>query len=599
MGCFSCSGTDGPVDAWLELSRVQLKSLYEKSLAANNGRLIVHGIFARADTKNNNKRVYPKAVLKREVSKFEREHILPGTALGELDHPNYASRYFKCLNLPNISHQVLEVHWKGDMLMGTIEILPTPSGLLLWELYSQGIKLGVSSRGWASLRTDPRQRCIYVDDDFELITFDFVTEPSTKGAYLVPVRATYRSPIPNQSKAVQTSHLGHGVCGLEHMPKLPSSGLLAQRIAELQGAQASGMHEAALALARGETPPALSGRISGPATRLAYLDKLLLYSHYIVFQDATYLDREAHARDYASHLAMFATRAHLSNQAAYMNRADLNALIMKEIAKEQSGGGSGPGGAPGLRLSPSLGNGLSSDASSSSDNKISTRPDKTQYHNAGVECQATHSPQHDAWRLAAAVRDATQPPPPSRVSSRQGPLPGDRGSGTAGASGGGIGSRGSSRGRAPTAASGAAGAGGDRDGPRGSAGSAGAAPPARDEAGAAPSGRDTMLPLPPPSAELLPGRGAAGGGGPPAAAGGGAGGRGSRVAPEPGGIAAAGAAGVSPESDVAHEFKLIRTTLERFAAKYAAFQEGLQQQVGAMAAPPPAVVGLSIAGAAH
>ena len=64
--------------------------------------------------------------------------------------------------------------------MGSIEILPTPSGLLLWELYSQGIRLGVSSRGWASLRADPKTpELLFVDDDFELITFDFVTEPST------------------------------------------------------------------------------------------------------------------------------------------------------------------------------------------------------------------------------------------------------------------------------------------------------------------------------------------------------------------------------------------------------------------------------------
>jgi hypothetical protein len=95
------------------------------------------GIFARADTKNNNKRVYPKYILKREVAKYEAAHILRGTALGELDHPNYASQYFKCLNLPNVSHQVLDVEWKGDQLWGTIEILQTPSGLLLWELYSQ------------------------------------------------------------------------------------------------------------------------------------------------------------------------------------------------------------------------------------------------------------------------------------------------------------------------------------------------------------------------------------------------------------------------------------------------------------------------------
>lgn len=78
-----------------------------------------------------------QAVLKREVKRFKVQHIKTGTALGELNHPSYYSCYFRSLNLPNISHQVLEVHWKGNELWGTIEVLPTPAGLLLWELYSR------------------------------------------------------------------------------------------------------------------------------------------------------------------------------------------------------------------------------------------------------------------------------------------------------------------------------------------------------------------------------------------------------------------------------------------------------------------------------
>ncbi len=67
----------------------------------------IAGLFAVADTRNINHRVYPKAILKREVNRFEKERIKSRTALGELDHPNYASRYFRSLNLPNITHQVL------------------------------------------------------------------------------------------------------------------------------------------------------------------------------------------------------------------------------------------------------------------------------------------------------------------------------------------------------------------------------------------------------------------------------------------------------------------------------------------------------------
>ena len=84
----------------------QLKAMYEQSLKLNGGRLVVHGIFARADTRNNNRRVYPMNVLKREAARFERERIASGTALGEVDHPSYNSQYFRCINLANISHQV-------------------------------------------------------------------------------------------------------------------------------------------------------------------------------------------------------------------------------------------------------------------------------------------------------------------------------------------------------------------------------------------------------------------------------------------------------------------------------------------------------------
>ena len=98
---------------WLDAHRLppcmpiaQLKAMYEQSLKLNGGRLVVHGIFARADTRNNNRRVYPMNVLKREAARFDRERIESGTALGEVDHPSYNSQYFRCINLANISHQV-------------------------------------------------------------------------------------------------------------------------------------------------------------------------------------------------------------------------------------------------------------------------------------------------------------------------------------------------------------------------------------------------------------------------------------------------------------------------------------------------------------
>eukprot|EP00798_Chlamydomonas_sp_ICE-L_P023001 gene23001-30192_t len=210
-----------------------------------------------------------KHILKREVAKFEQEHILKGTALGELDHPNYASRYFKCLNLANASHQVLDVEWRGEQLWGSIEILATPSGLLLWELYSQGIRLGVSSRGWASLRTDNKQKCVYVDDDFELITFDFVTEPSTKDAYLVPVRKQYKFLLPDQARCVSLAHMGHGVVSMRNISKLPELAALVNRINQLQALLKIGSEAEQVSL----------------RTYPTGLDKLLLFSHYVVFPE--------------------------------------------------------------------------------------------------------------------------------------------------------------------------------------------------------------------------------------------------------------------------------------------------------------------------
>ena len=112
-------------------------------------------------------------------------------ALGELDHPPPTSPTFRSLNLNNVSHQVLDYHWKGDDLMGFVEVLPTEAGLMLRDLYCAGYQLGVSSRGWATLKE--RDGFIYIQDDFELITFDFVSDPSTEGAYLRPLQRKYEN----------------------------------------------------------------------------------------------------------------------------------------------------------------------------------------------------------------------------------------------------------------------------------------------------------------------------------------------------------------------------------------------------------------------
>lgn len=147
------------------------------------------GILGRANARNRNGRVYPKHLLQREASVFYSAHVRMCRALGELDHPPPASPTFRSLNLANVSHQVLDYHWQGDDLMGYVEVLPTHAGTMLRDLYVAGNRLGMSSRGWATL--SEKDGYVYIQEDFELITFDFVSDPSTDGAYLRPVQRKF------------------------------------------------------------------------------------------------------------------------------------------------------------------------------------------------------------------------------------------------------------------------------------------------------------------------------------------------------------------------------------------------------------------------
>ena len=151
-----------------------------ESITENNGRLIVNGVLQRAESRNQNGRVYPKDILMRESKKYTAEFIKERRAMGELDHPDSS-----VVNLQNVSHNVLEMHWKGNDLVGTVEVLSTPAGNILRELFKSGIKLGISSRGLGSIKQESAGD--EVQDDFELIAFDFVSNPSTHGAFLSPV----------------------------------------------------------------------------------------------------------------------------------------------------------------------------------------------------------------------------------------------------------------------------------------------------------------------------------------------------------------------------------------------------------------------------
>ena len=153
-----------------------------ESISDNKGRLIVSGVLQRAESKNQNGRVYPREILMREAKKYTKEFINQKRAMGELDHPESA-----VVNLKNVSHNVSEMWWEGQNLLGKVEVLSTPAGNILKELFKAGIKLGISSRGMGSVSEDTSNGAQEVQKDFELIAFDFVSNPSTHGAFMHPM----------------------------------------------------------------------------------------------------------------------------------------------------------------------------------------------------------------------------------------------------------------------------------------------------------------------------------------------------------------------------------------------------------------------------
>jgi len=156
------------------------------------GRTLVKGILQRAGAPNQNERIYPKEILMREVKKYE-TLIKERRALGELDHPDSS-----VINLKNVSHNVKEIHWEGDDVVGTVEILPTPSGNILKELLKANILLGISSRGMGSVKPINGGK-VQVGEDFELLGWDFVSNPSTHGAFMTPVNESVSKQIKQES----------------------------------------------------------------------------------------------------------------------------------------------------------------------------------------------------------------------------------------------------------------------------------------------------------------------------------------------------------------------------------------------------------------
>jgi len=149
----------------------------KESRAQNAGKLVMKGILQKSDTLNQNGRIYPRPILEREVRNYQK-FIQESRALGECDHPDSS-----VVELKNASHIIREAHMDGDVCYGTVELLDTPAGKILQSLVESGVTLGISSRGVGSTRHEGDYQV--VQDDFQLICWDFVSEPSTPGAFMM------------------------------------------------------------------------------------------------------------------------------------------------------------------------------------------------------------------------------------------------------------------------------------------------------------------------------------------------------------------------------------------------------------------------------
>mgnify|MGYP003981249979 FL=1 len=153
------------------------KEMIEESKSSHDGKIVMKGVLQKSDTLNQNGRIYPKVILEREVRNYQK-FIAENRALGECDHPDSS-----VVELKNASHIVREAYMDGDICYGIVELLNTPSGKILQSLVESGVTLGISSRGVGS--TKRNGDVDVVQDDFQLICWDFVSEPSTPGAFMM------------------------------------------------------------------------------------------------------------------------------------------------------------------------------------------------------------------------------------------------------------------------------------------------------------------------------------------------------------------------------------------------------------------------------
>jgi hypothetical protein len=191
----------------IETISFQPRALTLVEAKGGSGLPLVEGVLATAEIKNGNGRYYSKKIWDREINKYM-SSVKENRAVGELDHPEST-----VINLKNVCHNIKDIWWDGDHIMGKIEILPTPSGNILQALMNSGITVGVSSRGMGSVRQ--MGETLEVQEDFELLCWDFVSTPSNPGSWMNPLHEGLTKTVNQYDKAneiIREILCAHGSC---------------------------------------------------------------------------------------------------------------------------------------------------------------------------------------------------------------------------------------------------------------------------------------------------------------------------------------------------------------------------------------------------
>jgi hypothetical protein len=191
----------------IETISFQPRALKLSEAKGSSGLPLVEGTLATAEIKNGNGRYYSRKIWDREIDKYM-DSVKNNRAVGELDHPEST-----VINLKNVCHNIKDIWWDGNNIMGKIEILPTPSGNILQALINSGITVGVSSRGMGSVRQ--MGETLEVQEDFELLCWDFVSTPSNPGSWMTSINESLDKTLPNYSKAneiIREILCAHGNC---------------------------------------------------------------------------------------------------------------------------------------------------------------------------------------------------------------------------------------------------------------------------------------------------------------------------------------------------------------------------------------------------